>query len=105
MVIYNISQNFSANNIYEMAQNITRLEPNYGHALVLVFGALLFFTSVAKHGFIAASLAATFAMSIVTILFFRIGLVDGTFTLTILISTSAIAGYSWWDRSVRGTGS
>jgi len=97
MAIYNIS-NVSGNNLYEIAREITVLEPNYGNAILLTFVTLVFFTLMRKNSFESSAMAATFTGSLIAIFLRPAGLVSQQLFVIMLLLAGASVAYGVWTK-------
>lgn len=97
MAIYNIS-NMTGNNLYEVAREVTVLEPNYGNAILLTFVMLVFFTLIRKNSWESSAMAATFTGSIIAVFLRPTGIVTQQLFVIMILAAAGTAAYGIWTR-------
>ena len=93
MPFYNTS-NLTGDNIFEMAQAIGQLEPNYGAAMLITAFLIMMAAMLTKSSFESSILASSFVTSVVALLMFTAGIIGLNFLIISITFTAILAAYA-----------
>ena len=93
MPFYNTS-NLTGDNIFEMAEAIIQLEPNYGAAMLITAFLIMMAAMLTKSSFESSILPSSFVTSVVALLMFTAGIIGLNFLIISITFTAILAAYA-----------